>query len=107
LKDGTCNLNWPALAQPNQTIVFYMGLQAVNVICEELKAHGMPAKTPAALIQQGTTPEQKVYIGDLDSLPDLVRLNEIKAPTLIIVGQVVQLHEKLNWYKSEHKAPIN
>ena len=107
LKDGTCNLNWPALAQPNQTIVFYMGLQAVNVICKELKAHGMPAETPAALIQQGTTPEQKVYIGDLDSLPELVRVNEIKAPTLIIVGQVVQLHEKLNWYKNEHKAKIN
>jgi uroporphyrin-III C-methyltransferase/precorrin-2 dehydrogenase/sirohydrochlorin ferrochelatase len=107
LKDGTCNLNWPALAQPNQTIVFYMGLQAVNVICKELIAHGMPAATPAALIQQGTTPEQKVYIGDLDSLPELVRVNDIKAPTLIIVGQVVQLHEKLNWYKSEKMAPLN
>ncbi len=106
LKDGTCNLNWPALAQPNQTIVFYMGLQAVNVICKELIAHGMPPATPAALIQQGTTPQQKVYIGDLDSLPEIVRLNEIKAPTLIIVGQVVQLHEKLNWYKGGNKAPI-
>ncbi len=107
LKDGTCNLNWPALAQPNQTIVFYMGLQAVNVICKELIAHDMPPSTPAALIQQGTTPQQKVYIGDLDSLPELVRLNEIKAPTLIIVGQVVQLHEKLNWYKGGNKIPVN
>jgi uroporphyrin-III C-methyltransferase/precorrin-2 dehydrogenase/sirohydrochlorin ferrochelatase len=101
LKDGTCNLNWPALAQPNQTIVFYMGLQAVDVICKELIGHDMPPTTPAALIQQGTTPEQKVYIGDLDSLPELVRLNEVKAPTLIIVGNVVKLHEKLNWYKSK------
>lgn len=107
LKDGTCNLNWPALAQPNQTIVFYMGLQAVDVICKELIAHDMPPSTPAALIQQGTTPQQKVYIGDLDSLPELVRLNEIKAPTLIIVGQVVQLHEKLNWYKVGNKIPFN
>jgi uroporphyrin-III C-methyltransferase/precorrin-2 dehydrogenase/sirohydrochlorin ferrochelatase len=104
LKDGTCNLNWPALAQPNQTIVFYMGLQAVNVICKELIAHNMPPTTPAALIQQGTTPEQKVYIGDLDSLPELVRLYEVKAPTLIIVGQVVKLHEKLNWYNSGKKT---
>ena len=107
LKDGTCNLNWPALAQPNQTIVFYMGLQAVNVICKELIAHDMPPTTPAALIEKGTTPEQKVYVGDLDSLPELVRLNEIKAPTLIIVGQVVQLREKLNWYKSANKSPKN
>jgi len=106
LKDGTCNLNWPALAQPNQTIVFYMGLQAVNVICKELIAHDMPPTTPAALVQQGTTPEQKVYVGDLDSLPELVRLNKIKAPTLIIVGQVVQLREKLNWYKSGNRSPI-
>ena len=106
LKDGTCNLNWPALAQPNQTIVFYMGLQAVDVICKELIAHDMSPTTPAALIQQGTTPDQKVYIGDLDSLPELVRLNEIKAPTLIIVGQVVKLREKLNWYKSGIKPPI-
>ena len=106
LKDGTCNLNWPALAQPNQTIVFYMGLQAVNVICKELIAHDMPSSTPAALIQQGTTPHQKIYIGDLDSLPELVRVNEIKAPTLIIVGQVVQLHEKLNWYKVGNKIPV-
>ena len=105
LKDGTCNLNWPALAQPNQTIVFYMGLQAVNVICKELIAHDMPPTTPAALIEKGTTPEQKVYVGDLDSLPELVRLNEIKAPTLIIVGQVVQLRDKLNWYKSAKKSP--
>jgi uroporphyrin-III C-methyltransferase/precorrin-2 dehydrogenase/sirohydrochlorin ferrochelatase len=105
LKDGTCNLNWTALAQPNQTIVFYMGLQAINVICTELIAHNMPSSTPAALIQQGTTPDQKVYIGDLDSLPELVRLNEIKAPTLIIVGQVVKLREKLNWYKSGNRSP--
>lgn len=101
LKDGTCNLNWPALAQPNQTIVFYMGLQAVNVICKELIAHNMPPTTPAALIEKGTTPQQKVYIGDLDSLPELVRLNDIKAPTLIIVGHVVSLHKKLNWYKND------
>ncbi|GMT39428.1 MAG: siroheme synthase [bacterium] len=106
LKDGTCNLNWPALAQPNQTIVFYMGLQAVNVICKELIAHDMPPTTPAALIQQGTTPEQKVYIGDLDSLPELVRLYEVKAPTLIIVGHVVKLHEKLNWYNNSNKKQI-
>ena len=101
LKDGTCDLNWPALAQPNQTIVFYMGLQAVDVICTELVEYGMPETTPAALVQQGTMPQQKVYIGDLKSLPQIVRDNEVKAPTLIIVGEVVQLHHKLNWYQPE------
>ena len=57
LQDGTMNLNWKALAQPRQTIVFYMGLLGVDVLCRELAAHGMPAATPAALVQQGTTPQ--------------------------------------------------
>ena len=63
------NLNWPALAQPRQTIVFYMGLLGIDVLCRELAAHGLPAATPAALIQQGTTPQQRVLTGTLDTLP--------------------------------------
>jgi uroporphyrin-III C-methyltransferase/precorrin-2 dehydrogenase/sirohydrochlorin ferrochelatase len=99
LQDGTVNLNWPALAQPRQTIVFYMGLLGVDVLCRELAAHGLPAATPAALIQQGTTPQQRVLTGTLDTLPDIVRQSDVKAPTLIIVGDVVRLRERLNWFK--------
>ena len=66
-------------------------------MCDELKAHGMPATTPAALVEKGTTPEQRVLIGDLDSLPDLVKTHDVHAPTLIIVGDVVRLHDKLKW----------
>jgi len=98
LKDGTVNLNWPALAQPKQTIVFYMGLQAVSELCKQLVAHGLPATTPAALVEQGTTQNQRVHIGDLTSLPDLVKQRDIKPPTLIIVGEVVRLHNKLKWF---------
>jgi len=105
LKDGSTDLNWAAMAQPNQTVVFYMGLQAVEVIGNELVRHGMSADTPAALIEKGTTPEQKVYIGSLATLPELVQRYDVKAPTLIIVGDVVRLHGKLNWYNAEqHKA---
>ena len=105
LKDGSTNLNWAAMAQPNQTVVFYMGLQAVEVIGNELINHGMPGDTPAALIEKGTTPDQKVYIGTLDTLPDLVHRYDVKAPTLIIVGNVVRLHGRLNWYNAEeHEA---
>ena len=99
LKDGTVNLNWQALAQPKQTIVFYMGLQAVEVLCKELVRHGLPASTPAALIEQGTTQNQRVHLGDLTSLPDLVKHQDIKPPTLIIVGEVVTLHNKLKWFE--------
>ena len=103
LKDNTMNLNWSQLAQPNQTLVFYMGLKGLPVISRELQAHGMAPDTPAALIQQGTTQKQKVYTGTLASLPELVARKRPKPPTLIIVGEVVQLHDKLSWFKSpEH-----
>lgn len=98
LKDGTINLNWPALAQPKQTIVFYMGLHGVKTICEKLIENGLPVATPAALIQQGTTRHHRTLIGNLDTLPGIVESNQVKAPTLIVVGEVVKLHEKLNWF---------
>jgi uroporphyrin-III C-methyltransferase/precorrin-2 dehydrogenase/sirohydrochlorin ferrochelatase len=99
LQDGSMNLNWPALAQPRQTIVFYMGLIGVDVLCRELIAHGLPAATPAALIQQGTTPEQRVLTGDLATLPGIVSRGGVKAPTLIIIGEVVKLRERLKWFE--------
>jgi len=102
LKKGELKLNWDALAKPNQTIVFYMGLHGIKTICEQLVAHGVPDTMPAALVQQGTTPNHQVYIGNLRNLPSLVEEAEVKPPTLIIVGEVVTLHEKLNWYK-----PVN
>lgn len=98
LKDGTINLNWKALAHPNQTIVFYMGLHGVDEICKQLIDHGLTANTPAALIEQGTTQNQKVHVGNLATLPDLVHQRDVKPPTLIIVGEVVQLHDKLAWF---------
>lgn len=99
LKDGTSDLNWDMLSHANQTVVFYMGLNNVSGICESLKAHGRDQATPAALIEKGTTPDQRVFIGDLNTLPDLVQQNNVKAPTLIVVGEVVELHEKLHWFK--------
>ena len=98
LRDGTIDLNWDMLAHKNQTLVFYMGLQGLSEICSKLKQHGLDSKTPAALIMQGTTARQKVIIGNLDSLPELVNQHEVKPPTLIIVGDVVQLHKKLHWF---------
>ena len=85
-------------AQPNQTVVFYMGLHGVPAICAGLTSHGMPVTTPVALIQQGTTPSQRVFVSTLADLPELVKREKIKAPTLIIVGEVVRLHETLNWF---------
>jgi uroporphyrin-III C-methyltransferase/precorrin-2 dehydrogenase/sirohydrochlorin ferrochelatase len=99
LQDGTVNLNWKALVQPDQTIVFYMGLHGIDTICRELIRHGMPSSTLAALVQQGTTRNQRVLIGDLETLPSIVDKAHVKAPTLIIVGDVVELHGRLKWFE--------
>ena len=104
LKDGTTDLNWNVIAQPNQTVVFYMGLHTVGPLCENLIKHGLDANTPAALVEQGTTQNQRVHIGDLNSLPELVVKNDVKPPTLIIVGEVVKLHDKLKWFEPAGEA---
>jgi uroporphyrin-III C-methyltransferase/precorrin-2 dehydrogenase/sirohydrochlorin ferrochelatase len=100
LKDGTIDLNWDQLAQPNQTVVFYMGMVGLPVIVEGLMAAGVPPDMPIALVQQGTTPKQRVYSGTLDNILETVRRDRPKPPTLIIVGEVVRLREKLSWFRA-------
>lgn len=89
LKSGNLVLPWENLARPNQTVVFYMGLQSIEVINRELQAHGMSGDTPAALVEQGTTPNQRVFIATLDTLQQKVEDKGIQTPTLIIIGTVV------------------
>ena len=100
LKDGSMNLNWSQLAQPNQTVVFYMGLLGLPVITKQLMAHGVSPDMPVALVQQGTTEHQRVFTGTLSSIQAIVDREKPKPPTLIIVGDVVRLQEKLSWYKT-------
>ncbi|KXG83450.1 siroheme synthase CysG [Pseudomonas mosselii] len=104
LKDGTSNLPWDDLVAPAQTLVFYMGLVGLPTICAELIRHGRAASTPAALVQQGTTRNQRVFTGTLADLPELVARHEVHAPTLVIVGEVVQLREKLAWFEGAQDA---
>ena len=98
LQDGSMNLDWDALARPKQTIVVYMGLPGLEMLCAELIAHGLPDSTPAAIVQQGTTQNQRVITGTLATLPAIVQREKLRAPTLIIVGGVVTLREKLAWF---------
>ncbi len=95
LKDGSIDLNWNCLVNPNQTIVFYMGVANIEKVCQGLINHGMRSDMPAAVVQKGTTRNQKVITGNLSNLPEIVRSNDVKPPSLIIIGEVVKLHEKL------------
>lgn len=99
LKNNTTDLPWKDLVSPSQTLVFYMGLIGLPIICDELIKHGRSADTPAALIQQGTTVNQRVFTGTLANLPQLVAEHEVHAPTLVIVGEVVKLRDKLAWFE--------
>jgi len=98
LKDGSMNLDWDALARPKQTIVFYMGLHGLDTLCAKLVEHGLPDSTPVAIVQQGTTQNQRVITGTLATLPGIAQAEKPQPPTLIIVGGVVTLREKLAWF---------
>jgi uroporphyrin-III C-methyltransferase len=101
LRDGTVNLDWPALARLNQTVVFYMGVGGIDEICRQMINHGLPANHPAAVVQNGTTIRQRVLTADLASLPGKVKAAGVTSPALIIVGSVVSLQQKLQWFKPE------
>lgn len=97
LKDGSANLPWHELIHPQQTLVVYMGLSGIVHISQELIGHGMSPDTPIALIEKGTLPEQKVYVSTLQGITNVIKNQNISAPTLTIIGDVVKLHEKLKW----------
>jgi uroporphyrin-III C-methyltransferase / precorrin-2 dehydrogenase / sirohydrochlorin ferrochelatase len=100
LKDGSIDLNWKQMTVPNQTLVIYMGLLGLQQLCGQLIRHGSSPNLPAALIEQGTTPKQRVITGTLRTLPKRVETEEVRAPTLIIVGNVVRLHDRLAWFET-------
>jgi len=98
LKDNALDLDWNALARPSHTLVVYMGLAALPVLCRELVAHGLPADTPAAIVEQGTTPRQRVVVAALAQLPGAAVAARLAAPTLIIVGSVARFAQTLRWF---------
>ena len=105
LKENTVNLNWGGIARSDQTLVIYMGLKGLPMLCAELIRHNLSPDTPAAIVQQGTLPTQKVVTGTLATLPQLAEAAGLHAPTLIIVGHVVTLRDKLKWFeRSQEQA---
>ena len=101
LKDGALDLDWPSLIREKHTLVFYMGLKSLPVLCEQLQKHGMASNMPAAAVSQGTTPEQQVVTGDLESLPQTVAAADIKPPAIVIIGEVVKLRDSFAWFQNQ------
>jgi uroporphyrin-III C-methyltransferase/precorrin-2 dehydrogenase/sirohydrochlorin ferrochelatase len=99
LKEGALDLDWVAMSRPRQTVVIYMGLVGMEKICEQLIVHGVSPDMPCAVVQQGTTQKQRVVVATLKDLADKVKAAQIKAPCLTIIGEVVQLRDKLNWFE--------
>ena len=97
-KQLSLDLDWVAMSRPRQTVVIYMGLVGLKEICEKLIEHGVAASMPVAVVQQGTTQRQKVVTATLADLAEKVAAAEMKPPCLTIIGEVVQLREKLNWF---------
>lgn len=91
--DGKLELDWSALASDDRTVVFYMGLNNAQLISDNLQAQGRGADTPVGLIERGTTLQQRTVFTTLSELPQAIKDNGLKPPTMMIVGEVVTIAE--------------
>lgn len=98
-KDGTV-LEWPRLASADGTLVFLMGLKNLPTIVHRLLAEGKPEDTPVALIRWGSYPRQRTVVGTLADIVERGETEQVEPPTVIVIGNVVRLRERLNWFES-------
>ncbi|MCW8916939.1 MAG: uroporphyrinogen-III C-methyltransferase [Magnetovibrio sp.] len=101
------DLNWKSLADPKTTLVIYMGLINIQKISDELIKAGLPADTPAAGIERGTTPDQRTITTTLENLPQCIERAELKAPSLLIIGKVVELSKTIAWHTHAHECMLD
>ena len=100
-KDGRIDLDWPALLQPRQTVAIYMGLRNLEALTAEFIARGASPDLPAAIVDNATRPNQRVVVGALGTLAGKARAAGLRGPSIVIVGTVVSLRGKLDWYAPE------
>ncbi|MDZ7833094.1 MAG: uroporphyrinogen-III C-methyltransferase [Desulfobacterales bacterium] len=96
----TSTINWAALAGTQGTLVFLMGVKNLAHITRRLIENGMPPETPAGLVRWGTTPSQETVTGTLDTIVDNVEAAGLKPPCIIVVGDVVTLRDKMQWFET-------
>src|SRR5690606_19055724 len=90
--------DWAGLAREHQTLAFYMGVGQLETLSARLISHGRSAATPFALIENGSRPEQRVITGRLDELAAVARSHNVRAPALLVIGEVAALARQLHWF---------
>jgi uroporphyrin-III C-methyltransferase len=102
--EGAPDLNWRSLADPDTTLIVYMGRTNVRQIADKLIEYGLPTATPAAAIIDGTRPEQTSLFTTLAELAQSIEKLDRAAPTLLVIGRVVALAETLAWFRPAANA---
>ena len=94
-------INWNALANENGTLVFMMGLENIERIVSNLITNGKDKETPAAVVMRGTSSKQRKVVGTLENIVHKVKESALKSPCIIVVGEVIELNDKLSWYENK------
>ncbi|MGO9423270.1 uroporphyrinogen-III C-methyltransferase, partial [Roseiarcus sp.] len=103
-KDGRIDLDWSALIQPRQTVAIYMGLRNLEPLTRAFIEHGASPDLPAAIVDNATRPNQRVVAATLGTLAAEAAAAALRGPSIVILGTVVTLREKLDWYAPEQRA---
>jgi len=96
--DQPLELDWKRLADPQATLAIYMGMANLPQLCRELEAAGLPADTPAAAIENGTTRRQRRLLSRLSDLPRAANEFALRSPAMLVIGRVVELAQVLDWF---------
>jgi len=100
------SIRWEKISTAVDTIAFYLGVKNLPLICAKLIEHGRSKDTPVAIVHWGTMPEQRTVTGTLETIVDAARAEKIENPSIILVGDVVNLREKVQWFEQESPAPL-
>lgn len=104
---GPIDLDWATVIRPDQTVAVYMGLNHIEELTAAFVAHGAAPDLPAAIVDNGTRASQRVVVGTLADLAAKARAAQLRGPTIVIVGTVVRLREKLDWHRRPGAAESN
>ncbi|MCP5073160.1 MAG: uroporphyrinogen-III C-methyltransferase [Rhodobacteraceae bacterium] len=102
-RDGVLGLDWDVLLRPNQTVAIYMGLSCLGELVEQFINRGVDPEVPAAVVDRGTLPEQKIVVAPLGDITNRAKTVGLTGPAMIIIGEVVSLRDKLKWYSEQHE----